>query len=167
MIKQPELVKNSIIYFNGEYFIILTMSGYRARRHDYSRKEFILTNETSDRNLGMAAIEAANASRFVTPDDTDFYSLDKLEKNHKIWLEDKLKKLNIKTKTTFLKSLIMCNLIIKDGLITIKPSHHDRLEAWSGSGITRENDVIIPSSADFDKTGAGIRLAFTRCKSKF
>ena len=50
-----------------------------------------------------------------------------------------------------------------DGLITISPSHHEKLDSWSGKGLTEADKVKLPASSSPEEIGAGLRLALRRC----
>ncbi|WP_338052467.1 contact-dependent growth inhibition system immunity protein [Stutzerimonas marianensis] len=45
----------------------------------------------------------------------------------------------------------------------MRPSHHEKLEAWSGKGLSESDYVIIPSGSSPSDVGAALRLAFSRC----
>ncbi len=56
-----------------------------------------------------------------------------------------------------------CDIECGDGFITIGPTHHEKLEAWSGDGISEADYVVIPADSPLSKIGAALRLAFSRC----
>ncbi|MBP9693427.1 MAG: CdiI family contact-dependent growth inhibition immunity protein [Alphaproteobacteria bacterium] len=56
-----------------------------------------------------------------------------------------------------------CGINLDQGLITIRPSHHEKLEAWSGEGIDKRDYVNIPHDSEPSQIGAALRLAFSRC----
>jgi hypothetical protein len=56
-----------------------------------------------------------------------------------------------------------CSVESKLGLLTIKPSYHEKLEAWSGDGIAKSDYVVLPADSPPEEIGVAIRLALSRC----
>ncbi|MCT7051686.1 contact-dependent growth inhibition system immunity protein, partial [Salmonella enterica] len=48
--------------------------------------------------------------------------------------------------------------------ITIRPSFHEKLEAWSGDRISETDNVVLAVDSTPAEIGAGLRLALSRCK---
>ncbi|WP_249819435.1 contact-dependent growth inhibition system immunity protein, partial [Escherichia coli] len=49
-------------------------------------------------------------------------------------------------------------------VITIRPSFHEKLEAWSGNRINESDYVVLPADSSPTEIGSGLRLALSRCK---
>lgn len=162
----PDNGKNSTIRFDGEHFIIVTQSGYRSLRMDFSVEDYILMASITDEELGFKAVSAARAGRVVTPGDAEFYDPEKSKIRYDAWVEKNVKALKFKSRRAFFKNQNNCGFNIKDAVITIKPSNHEKNDAWSGDGIKEEDKVKLPESSSYEDIGAAIRLAFTRCKSR-
>ncbi|MDX3995096.1 contact-dependent growth inhibition system immunity protein [Pseudomonas aeruginosa] len=61
------------------------------------------------------------------------------------------------------KDMKNCSVeLVKDTLI-IQPSHHEKLEAWSGKGITESDYVVVSVNSSPGEVGAALRLAISRC----
>lgn len=56
-----------------------------------------------------------------------------------------------------------CSIESKGGQITIRLGHHEKLEAWSGKGLSESDYVIISSGSSPSDVGAALRLASSRC----
>jgi hypothetical protein len=56
-----------------------------------------------------------------------------------------------------------CGTTLIDQVITIRPSNHEKLEAWSGKNISEDNYVILSLDNSPEEIGAGLKLAFSRC----
>lgn len=57
-----------------------------------------------------------------------------------------------------------CGIHCFNGVITISPTRHEKLEGWGrekGDGI---EDVILSVDSSPTEIGAGLRLALSRCK---
>jgi len=56
-----------------------------------------------------------------------------------------------------------CGIELDGNIIIIRPSYHEKLEAWGGNGFTEKDYVKIPVDSSLAEIGAGLRLAFSRC----
>lgn len=57
-----------------------------------------------------------------------------------------------------------CGIHCVNGVITLSPTRHEKLEGWGrtkGDGI---EDVILSADSSPAEIGAGLRLALSRCK---
>ena len=72
-----------------------------------------------------------------------------------------------KTKRALFKNMLSCGVTLQEGTIIIRPSYHDQLEGWSGGRFTEKDYVRVPETASPAEVGAGLRLAFSRCTSKY
>jgi len=50
-----------------------------------------------------------------------------------------------------------------DETIVIRPTNHDKLEAWSGKGIPAEHRAILPRNANANECGSAALSALERC----
>ncbi|MCM3774398.1 contact-dependent growth inhibition system immunity protein [Priestia aryabhattai] len=55
----------------------------------------------------------------------------------------------------------MCHAKVVDGVLTLDPNRHDKLEAWEGLGDDAK--VILPSDSSEAEIGAALRVALDRC----
>ena len=60
--------------------------------------------------------------------------------------------------------MMRCSIEISDGRLTISPSCHEKLEAWSGKGISDDDKVVLSVNGTKEEIGAGVRLALSRCR---
>ena len=153
---------------NAEFFCIETCSGYRMTTTDPQGKQHLLPVGASDHELGVAVLDAFAHSRFVSPlehpeEDSALFDFDLSRKRYSEWVKTLMTTYGYKTKNALFREMKNCNIECRDALITIRPSHHDKLEAWSGDGISKESYVIISSNSPPLEIGAALRLAFVRC----
>lgn len=47
--------------------------------------------------------------------------------------------------------------------MTIRPSRHEKLEGWGGTGIGGSDHVVISANSTPEQIGFALRLAFSRC----
>ncbi|WP_455816397.1 contact-dependent growth inhibition system immunity protein [Pseudomonas cerasi] len=57
-----------------------------------------------------------------------------------------------------------CGIQCCEGVITIRPSFHEKAEAWSGRAIEKSDYVVLAANSPEADIGAALRLAFSRCK---
>jgi len=162
--------------WNGDFYILETYSGYRgANRRDPNGAQHFLAPNENDEVLGLALLDALAKSRWVlaTPRvgsvypegvefDSDLYDYKKTGEHYAIWVKTVMDRYAYKTKKALFESMMSCGVEEKEGVITIRPSHHVKLEAWGGKEEGVE-DVVIPSDSTPAEIGAALRLAFSRC----
>ncbi len=148
---------------NGDFISIQPYSGYRIYFIDPDAAEYLLDPNVSDENLGVAVMDALKQSRFLSYEDACDLEV-KFDQGYYIsWIKNIMNQYVYKTKRALFKNMKNCSIESHDGLITIKPSKHEKLEGWSGNGINKEDYVRIPVNSTFYEIGAALRLAFTRC----
>jgi len=163
--------------FNKDFIYVMTHSGYRSSRADPRGVEHHASPEVSDQDLGGMVLDALAHSRFVLPEprkdvcihpevvfDMDLYDYDLTNQRYEKWVKENLERYGYKTKRALFKDMKKCNIESVGGQIFIRPSCHEKLEAWSGKGISENDHVVIPSSSSSNDVGAALRLAFSRCK---
>jgi hypothetical protein len=148
--------------FNGDFISIKTYSGYRMAIADPQASEYLLLPNDSNEILGKAAFKALTDSRFLTIEESSKLR-EASEENYKKWIQKIMSVYGYKTKRTLFQKMINCSLEMDEGIITIFPSHHEKLEAWSGKGLTEKDYVKVPADSSPEEIGAALRLAFSRC----
>ena len=151
-------------YANEEFICITTYSGYRSSRRDPQGAQHHLRPEASDEELGLAVIDALKHSRFILPkDDPDLYDYRRAGERYKAWIADLMSRYGYETKRALFKNMDYCHVKSSKGFMTIRPSFHERLEGWSGDGISPDDNVVLSSDSVPEEIGAGLRLCFSRC----
>lgn len=164
---ESEFGLNAEILFNGCVYIVSTLSVYNILEKDFDAGEHILETGCSNQFLGSAARDALNQSREIPLDEVDaFHDAEKADYRYKAWIEATIKRLGYRSKRALFDRMHRCGIRLADGVITIRPSNHDRLEGWSGEGIDEDDYVVIPEKSTPEEIGAAVRLAFTRCRGR-
>lgn len=161
---------------NNELVYVITYSGYRSSRADPLGVEHYASPDISDQALGEAVLDALAHSRFVLPErreevwihpeatfDRDLYDNNLTIQRYKQWVGSTLERFGYKTRRALFKDMKKCSIESKEGQITIRPSHHEKLEFWSGKGISEKLCVTVPFESPPADIGAALRLVFTRC----
>lgn len=74
-----------------------------------------------------------------------------------------MEKYGYKTKRALFKDMKNCSIHCINDLIIISPTHHEKLESWSGKGINESDNVVISVNESPAEIGAALRLALSRC----
>lgn len=167
----------AVVKKNNDFFCTNTYSGYSGPTNwDPKGVQNLLPLDVSDDVLGAAVISSMDATRFVLPAprkdvwihpdvefDMDLFDYKKGEEFYDSWVADMMRRYGYKTKRALFKGMNSCSVKSADGVIAIRPSHHEKLEAWSAAGINEEDHVKLPATASPEEIGAALRLAFSRC----
>lgn len=161
---------------NNELVYVRTYSGYRSSRADPRGVEHHAGADISDQALGEAVLDALAHSRFVLAQpredvwihpeatfDRDLYDPTLTTQRYEQWVGSMLERCGYKTRRALFKDMKKCSIERKEGQITIRPSHHEKLEFWSGKGIGESLYVTVPFASSPAEIGAALRLAFGRC----
>jgi hypothetical protein len=160
------------VYCNDDFICVKTNSGYRGGTDiDPKGSQNFIPGDASDENIGLAVVAALMHSRWVLrapregstyPPEVEFDSELNFEKGmerYAEWVEFLMSSYNYKTKKALFKNMKNCSIEKKSGCITFKPSYHEKLEAWSGTG----EDVVIADPSTIVEVGAALRMALNRC----
>lgn len=160
------------VYCNDNFICVRTNSGYRGGTDiDPKGKQNFIATDASDEDIGLAVVDALAHSRWVLsanredstyPPEVEFDSDLTFKKGmdrHAVWVEFLMERYSYKTKKALFKSMKNCYIEKKSGYITFKPTYHEKLEAWSGTG----EDVVIQDTSAVVEIGAALRLALNRC----
>lgn len=164
VMNEPPLVFWASAENNGDFILVETYSGYRSCAYDPEGKQHFLLPDSDDETLGAALHAALAKSRRMTLDEVRvFFDRDGLQQRYDAWVKNLMSRYGYKTRRALFKNMKSCGVELQDGVITIRPSNHERLEGWSGDGIAEEDRVKLPADCSDAELGAGLRLAFSRC----
>ena len=154
--------------YNGDFVCLETCSGYRSFTVDPSGKQYLLSPDVNDKDLGSAVLDCLAHSRFIPPrmmPEEDLALFDRIacDTRYSEWVNSMMAIYGYKTRRSLFKNMTNCSIQSRGGIITIDPSHHEKLEAWSGEGISKEDSVSIPENLQPSEIGEALRLAFSRC----
>lgn len=157
---------------NADFISVDTWSGYRGGdRRDPMGKQHLLSPEASDLALGEAVQDALLHSRWVLPSrreggtypkGVEFdMSLYDYKANYPVWVNALMERYGYKNKRALFKNMKNVSIASKNGMLTLIPTHHAKLETWEGVGD--EATVVIPAASTPEEIGAALRLALGRC----
>jgi CDI immunity protein len=159
----PEHRQACAIYMNNKFIAVHTMSGWGMFMADPQGLRCRLAPDVSDSELGSTVLLALAKSRMVHPnDDPDLSSNQNIEERYHIWLADLMQSYGYKTKSALFKGMKLCNLEVKNGQMTFRPTKRERGDGF-GSTLRREKDhVHLPAQSSPEEVGAAVRLALSR-----
>lgn len=154
------------VFTTHVFFSVETYSGLGRTGSDPLFPCHLLTPDVDDDCLGGTLLQALSDSRTLTElaDRIEFFDLEKGKERYAAWIAMLMGKYGYKTKRALFKEMKNCGIHLVNGVITISPTRHEKLEAWGrtkGDGI---EDVILSLDCSPAEIGAGLRLALTRCK---
>ena len=150
---------------NQDFIEVETFSGYRSRTSDPDGIQRLLPLDVSDEELGQVTLLALSKSRVIDVSEIGtFFNMVNIKKRYDAWVADLMSKYNYKTKRALFKNMMQCSLRISDGILTISPTRHEKLEGWGWEGISDDDKVVLSVNSTTEEIGAGLRLAFSRCR---
>lgn len=163
MIKDPEQRQACAVYMNKKFIEVETMSGWGSLRADPQGIRRRFSPEVSDLELGSAVLLALEKSRIVHPHvDPDLFDNEKGAERYFAWVAELMQSYGYRSKSDLFKGMRLCNLEIRVGQMTIRPTKRERGDGF-GPTLRREKDyVILPADSSPEEVGAGVRLALSR-----
>lgn len=154
------------VFVTDEFLCIDTYSGLGMTGRDPIFPSHLLPPNADDKSVGETILQSLSNSRSLTirEERADFFNLERNKENYKKWIVILMEGYNYKTKRALFSNMKKCGIHLVNGVITISPSRHEKLEAWGrtkGDGI---EDVILSVNNSPEEIGAGLRLALSRCK---
>jgi len=96
------------------------------------------------------------------PEGVEFdMSLYDYKANYPLWVNALMERYGYKNKRALFKNMKNVSIESKNGILTLIPTHHAKLEAWEG--VVEEARVVIPATSSPEEIGAALRLALSRC----
>ena len=157
---------NAIIGFNNDFYHFDTMSGCGILIADDLFGSYFLSKDIKPETLGLYLKKTLRQSRVINPDEHSFFDYKKIKESYDEWVKNIIGTRGYKNKKALFKNMKHCGVRQVNDLITIRPSNHVKLEAWSGECISETDWVIIPASASDEELGHAIIEGFSRCRGR-
>ncbi|AJJ03252.1 hypothetical protein BZ17_3149 [Yersinia pseudotuberculosis IP 32953] len=152
-------------YCTNEFLLIETQSGLGMVAADNLFPPHLLPPDIDNQSIGETILQALSDSRTLTVKECEtFFDFEKGKEEYAAWVAMLMEKYGYKTKKSLFKNMKNCGIHCFNGVITISPTRHEKLEGWGrekGDGI---EDVILSVDSSPTEIGAGLRLALSRCK---
>ena len=124
-----------------------------------------LTKEVADAEFGHTIRHALSLSRLVDPDDNDFFHRDKVGERYKLWIAEAMEMWGYKNRKALFKKMNICSVKLLNNEMEVTPCSHERLESWGAKGMTKDDNITLPSSVSDEELGAAVKKAFLRCRN--
>lgn len=159
--------KWAAIYANDEFTCVQTCSGLRSTARDANGELIFLSAAPEPSELGQAVLAALSKSRVLAPEEIgSFFDLAAIEKRYEDWVSEAMQKYGYATRRDLFKKMKHCQLECSGGTVSLRPTFHEKLEAWSGKGIDKDAHVLVAETASAHEIGEGSLLALSRCISR-
>jgi hypothetical protein len=122
-----------------------------------------LSPDASEGEIGHSLRSALNASRIFAADVPEFFDWKRMQEDYDSWIKTMMKRYNLKSKRALFRNLASVGVDVYHGKIVMRPRNHEKLQGWSGDGISPDDHVILPQDASEAELGAGVALALSRC----
>ncbi|SUC22660.1 Protein of uncharacterised function (DUF1436) [Proteus vulgaris] len=99
MIKSKYYNLYADIYFNNDYYIIVTISGYYIHFMDFKNGYNILSNDITNTKLGYYAKISLINSRKIESNSQEFHEMYNDKKSYPEWIKKIIKEYGYKNKT--------------------------------------------------------------------
>ncbi|WP_387463945.1 contact-dependent growth inhibition system immunity protein [Photorhabdus sp. RM323S] len=152
-------------YSTNEFLLIETYSGLGMVGVDPLFPRHLLAPDANNKDIGETLIQALSDSRTLTSLDERvvFFDLGKGKERYNEKVGMLMERYGYKTKRALFNGMKNCTIHCINGLISIEPSYHEKLEAWSGDRIKESDYVVLLIDSSSEEIGAALRLAFSRC----
>ena len=154
------------VYFNNDYYIIITLSKSGIYLMDFKKGYKVLSKDPLDADLGFFTRNALIQSEILDANSSEYHEMRNDEKSYSEWIKKIIKEYDYKNKTALFENMMLCALSVSDGKITISPKNHLRMDHWVGEGIPDSAIITLKTNCSDEDLGASIKEAFTRCISR-
>jgi CDI immunity protein len=153
------------VYENDEFVQIETQSGYRGGLPDPLGRRVQLSPPATDDALGSAVLEALASSRFLHPNEHNaFFDIrGRVVPQYEEWVKSVMATYGYKTRRALFRNMKSCGVEEQNGVVTMRPMNHEKLEAWSGEGVAEDDVVQVQADSDAAEVGKALRIALSRC----
>lgn len=151
-------------YATKDFISVNTCSGFRRSARDPDGVILYFSLSVSDEELGAAIRSALSASKFISPDEARlFFNLNSIEQNYEGWVSDMVARFGYNSRRDAFKDMKLCMIERVRENITIKPTNHEKLEAWGGKGIDSSDYETFDVTASEVNLGTALKRCFSKC----
>lgn len=155
------------IYANPDFILVQACAGLRRFRTNPEKSPFLLAPNATNSEIGQAVLSALdNYKQLAEKEIGTFFDLENVERDYTNWVTNLVEKFKYKNRKALFQSMKHCTVNRENGTITFQPTRHEKLEAWSGTGIKREDFVAIQASDSLEEVGKAATTAMERCNDR-
>lgn len=132
---EPVHQKWASAYFNGDFYVVVSNSGYRGCARDPHGYEGHISPNATEGELGKAVLEAVAHSRFLKLEEIEvFFNLERTMSAYSAWVTSLLERYKYKSRRALFKNMALCNITVTAEEMEVAPMRHEKLEAWKRLG---------------------------------
>ncbi|MBU3121744.1 CdiI family contact-dependent growth inhibition immunity protein [Acinetobacter soli] len=157
-------MKRATVYFNNKYIEVISWNYGGMSVFNINFIPLIFEIEIDNHILGEAIRKALSAGSNIPPEGIkEFLFSSELadfmkERNKKI-----MENFGYKSKKALFKNMRSVDIEL-DSKVNISPSHQDGLD-YSFTGLSKDDEIILPNDATNEELGKAVRLAYEKCTS--
>jgi len=152
------------IYANENFICFQTCSGLRRSAIDSAGKTLLARPSDGAALLGAHLMDALGSSRFLEAAELgSFFDVASVEVRYKEWVATLMSKYEYQSRKDLFRGMKHCPVDQSGGFITLRPTNHEKLEAWSGDGVDSSQYVQVPEQSSEQEIGQAVLLALSRC----
>ena len=150
------------VFANDRFVCVLSYSGRMAAAMDPNGAEHLLAPDADNESLGSSLLDALQKSRVLNIEEVRiFFDPQRIAKDYAAWVERLMSRYRFKSKRALFNGMKHCNVHVRAGNISIKPTYHEKSEGWAGMGA--EFELVLPSQAPAIEVGGALREGLRRC----
>lgn len=156
---------HATIYANPDFLLIEACAGFRRVARNPYEKSHLLEPSAECSQIGSALLDAlARYKQLSQSEIATFFDLTRVERDYAEWVANLKDQFGYETKKALFQQMKHCLVRADDRAITVCPTRHEKLEAWSGTGTKGDDNVIAELGASPDIVGRAVLLALERCQ---
>ncbi|MFO1496584.1 MAG: contact-dependent growth inhibition system immunity protein [Lysobacterales bacterium] len=152
--------------FYGDFFYIVTLSGFGRVVPDPEGASGFLPPGASDQELGELTGRCLAMSRVLDTRDKrgDLFDADRLKTASTKWETEVMAIYGYKSSSAIYRWRRSVGVECEHGRIELTPRFNDRGKRFTGEGIDKSQHILLPVDIDAARLGAWLREAFRRCR---
>lgn len=153
-------------YFHRDFFRIDAMSQGLLNYADPDVPPFYLENDVNDETLGRTLRVAWGAGKKVSVDEfQQIYKSGAVQESGRERDAFAINKYGYKSQREMGKGMDCCWIRVLNGNVEIKPTHHNRVDGYTGISNDSSELINLPDSSSDQEIGIALREGFRRCTS--
>lgn len=126
---------------------------------DFKKGYKVLSKDPFDADLGFFTRNALIQSEILDANSSEYHEMRNNDGLYSEWIKKIIKECDYKNKTTLFKNMNLCNVNVNvtDGIISIIPYDHLRLDHWIGKSIPNNAIITLKSNCSDEVLGASIK----------
>jgi hypothetical protein len=152
----------ALLQGTSRFLFVASLAHNRIRSIDPRGKQYLLSSDASNADLGSALEQCLSASRQVSAQEIK-QIVEASGKTGQDWAHEVAIRFGYNSQDRLYEELSACEVSMAMGSIRIEPSNHSGLREWNDDGLGEKDWVVLDKDVSKEKLGAGCRLALSRC----